>query len=206
MTVVDRQVAAQILERFERTVKLVAYGVADTFPAVTELDDTEQEARILILSYAGLVDGGRLPDQLAKAEFLSNGDESQIQRLIATQLRMDLNQIFGRERDKHLPTTPLDNIPENYLPAAFDVRESIKSDSEFRRFYPTLAAWLLDDLTHEDIADMGTVSVRTVERHIAKEKRAYLTRYAQKGGLRVEGDETLDELQEACAHLKASGR
>jgi hypothetical protein len=100
----------------------------------------------------------------------------------------------------------MDTVDENALPPTFDLTGALKNEPHFQRDYPTLAVWLIDGKTQEEIAELADVEIRTVKRRIAKEKRTYLERYCRRGGLRIEGNETLDELQEACGYLKAAGR
>lgn len=202
----DQAIATEVLSRFDNCIKTVARNVAETFPSVTTAEDAAQDASILVLSYAGLVPGGRHAGKLVDIERETGGNETRIKNILSTQLRLDLSQDYGRELEKQPMTVPLEMVHENIIPPRFDLNESLRAEEGFRKRYPTLALWLVDDMTEEQIAEMAGVTTRTVERRIAKEKCEYLTRYARRGGLRVVGDESLAELQEACAHLRAAGR
>ena len=67
--------------------------------------------------------------------------------------------------------------------------------------YPYLALNVLDGFTQEQIAEANGLSRRTIIRKVNREKYAFLVSYVQKRGLRVEGDETLAELEEAYGYL-----
>lgn len=195
--------AEAVLRRFENVIRNVSQGVAQTFAFLTELDDVTQEARILVLSYAGLVPGGRLPNELANVEAKATGDESRIKGLIANQLRLDLNQNYGREADKRMSTQSLSELSDNHSHAAFTDRlsEDIKPST-----YPYLHAHYVRGWTGAEIAETAGVGRSTVTRRIAAEKHAFVKDYVKRSGLRLEGDETTDELIEAYLNLKSAGR
>lgn len=203
----DQDRATKVLQRFDTVIRTVARQVNETFTYVTELEDVVQDASLLVLSYAGLA-----PSQYGRGHVGSLADieldrnENQIQNVVATQLRLDLNRYYGREADKRMSTISINNTHENYIPPTFDIHDALSKEADFKKRYPTLYLWLADDMSGDQIAEFAGVTVRTVERRIAKEKLDYLRRYARRGGLRVVGDESVDELQEACGHLKLAGR
>lgn len=171
-------------------------------------DELEQEARIRVATYAGLMPGwnsGILADWTRQA----GGDEEQIKLLVTKQLKLNLAQILGRQLQKESRLVSLDVMLENGIEPADSnweerVIEDIDNRSEarqYRELYPTLARNVFDGLTQAEIAEQDGTTLRTVERHIAKEKRAFLMAYARRRGLAVEGDETMEELTEAYGHL-----
>jgi hypothetical protein len=171
-------------------------------------DELEQEARIRVITYAGLMPGwnsGILADWTRQAE----QDEEQIKLLVTKQLKLNLAQILGRQLQKDCRLASLDVLLETGVePADITwedrVIEDIDNRSEggrYRRLYPTLARNVFDGLTQTEIAGQDGVTVRTVERHIAREKRAFLLDYIQRRGLAIGGNETLEELAEAYENL-----
>jgi hypothetical protein len=171
-------------------------------------DELEQEARVLVITYAGLLRGwhsGKLNNWTAEAK----GDEEQINLLVTNSLKMDLGQILGRQLQKGDRLVSLDLMLEQGIDPADNhwedrVTDHIDNRSQGRRYrelYPTLARNVLDGFTQEEIAEADGVDARTVRRHIAKEKRAFLLDFVQRRGLTVDGDETMEELTEAYENL-----
>lgn len=170
-------------------------------------DELEQLARIHVITYAGLMPGwqnGKLKDWTRQAE----GDEEQIRLLVANQLRLALTQDLSRQGGD---SASLDVLLEYGLePIDYDLEERMieridnrAAEADYRSLYPTLSRNVLDGMTQAEIAAELEVGHSTVERRIAKEKRAFLLAYAQRRGLRTEGDETLDQLAEAYGYLTA---
>ena len=214
--------ARETLERFAPQLRWVVDSVMRSFQLSTHYrDEVEQEAQILLISYADLmaspIDGH---GKLAGIEALVESDEKRVKSLVARQLRIDLSKKVARqsERDGVFRTDSLDEMTE-YGEEVSDngtgergIIETIDNDRDndrVRRLYPTFARNVLDGITQEALAEESGVTVRTVERHIAKEKAAFLEdqeRYKligqiQERGLMVEGNETLDDLREAVKWL-----
>lgn len=207
MISMDQAKSTEVLERFEPVVKMVGRALAEMFPSVTEPEDAEQDARMLILSYAGLAHsqyGRGHVGSLDELERRAKINGTSLHNLLASQLRLDLSRHYGREAEKQVPTTSLDALPENHHPS-YSITDEISGDIDAEQ-YPFLYAHYHDRFTGEEIAEAANVSRRTVVRRIDKEKRTYLISYVKKAGLVVEGDETTDELVEAYGHLKAAGR
>jgi hypothetical protein len=141
---------------------------------------------------------------LDKIAVESDHDEQRMRNVLTTTLRLDLVQDYGREADKRAPEYSLNNIPESKL-APIEMNSGV-SEREWLRKFPHLAARVLYGMTEDDMATAEEVSRSTIARRIATEKRQFLVEYITKGGLVVEGDETIPELQEAYGHLKAAGR
>jgi hypothetical protein len=137
--------------------------------------------------------------------------------LLARQLRISLAQIVTRQIEhnaQHFSLESLDTFisedddnpadePADYewedrcIAAVDNSRES----QRFHRLYPTLAKNVLDGLTQAEIAQELGIGHATVERRIAKEKHQFLIDSVMSRGLKMEGDETDDELQEAYEFL-----
>lgn len=198
----DHNRATEVLNRFDQVVTNVAYNLAGTFPTITTVEDAAQDARILLLSYAGFVPGGRHAGRLADIERITDGNDKRIRRLLTTQLRLDLSQDYGRETEKQMSTVSLDHLPEGSYSVFTDrVGEDIKPKD-----YPYLHAHYVAGMTGAEIAEVAGVGRSTVTRRIAVEKYAFVLSYVKRSGLVVEGDETTDELIEAYANLKAADK
>lgn len=204
----DQAIASEALRRFDNCIKTAARNVAETFPSVTTAEDAAQEASILVLSYAGLVPGGRHAGMLAGWERITGGAEDQVKRLVANELRLDLSEMYGREYSKQEPSVPLDSLPDSRHPSVtFEDRALNRVDTEQLRLdFPYLTARYLNGLTESEIAEAEGVSRSTVTRRVAKERDVFLVNFLTSRGLVVEGDESAEELLEAYGHLKAAGR
>ena len=217
--------ARETLERFAPQLRWVVDSVMRSFQLSHHYrNEVEQEARILLTSYADLFDTPIWGHgKLAEIEALVSGDEKRVKSLVARQLRIDLSQTIARqsEREGVFHTDSLDELTEE----GFEVSdnglgerttiETIDSSQEFdraHRLYPSFARNVLDGMTQEAIAEADGVTDRTVRNRIEREKAAFLAdqeRYKligqiQEHGLMVEGNETLDDLREAVKYLAAA--
>ena len=171
--------ANAVIRRFDDVAKIVARSVAVTFSFVTEQDDAEQDARLLVLSYAGFVPGGRLAGKLIDWEQLAQGDDYQVTRLLASQLKLDLSQQYGREAAKRDRMLSLDNIPESHHPST-TFEEAMLSHLDIdqtRLDFPYLTAHYIDGLPVAAIADAEGVHRNTIGNRLTKERDVFLTGY-----------------------------
>lgn len=204
----DQEHANAVLSRFDDIIQTIAGSVAETYSAVTEQEDAEQDARLLVLSYAGLVPGGRHAGKLADIEQEAEGDEIRIKRILATQLKLDLYQDYGRQLAKIPQTVSIEVLPEQLHPS-YSMEDAILDHidvDQLRLDFPFLTARYLDGLTAQEVADAAGVSLRTVAYKVAKEKDVFLVHFLTSRGIRVEGNESAEELLEAYGYLKAAGR
>lgn len=204
----DEDKASRILAQYEGVVRIVAASVVENFPQVAEQEDVEQEARILLLSYAGMVPGGRHAGVMTEWEQLTDGDPDQLSRLTTNELKLDLNQMYGREADKLLPSVSADALPEHRHPS-YEIEDPMLDHldtDQLRLDFPYLTARYLDGLTETELADSLDVSRSTITRRVAKERDVFLVHFLNNRGVRVEGDESTEELLEAYGYLKDSGR
>jgi len=74
-------------------------------------------------------------------------------------------------------------------------------EARYLRKYPTFARNILDGISQPELANQLGVSLPTVERRIRGEKRSFLTDTLRRANLIVEGDETMDELEEAYGYV-----
>lgn len=166
--------AEQILARFKRAADWAARLAACLFDRAELYDDALQEARMLILSYAGLMPGwgyGTLPDIERDAE----GDEHRVQAIVVSRLRLHLNQVLGRQLDKGPATVPVDLLPPALEPSCQfedDAIDRADRERELRRRYPYLMMRFTDGASEREIAASAGVPLRTVQYRIAAEKRS----------------------------------
>jgi hypothetical protein len=201
--------AESILRSYDRVIKQAVKSVSAEFGGLIETDDLQQEASIRLVTYAGL-----MPGWMSGALKKWQEEAKDLEAVVSYNLKIALRQYAARYLEK---TYPRDEIPLSldYLasvgkePAVEGwedaVIERVDTERDMRRRYPLLAARALDDMSNEQMAKREGVSLATIERRIAKEKhRAELTKYLTDGGLRVEGNETVKELEEAAGYLRAA--
>jgi CRP-like cAMP-binding protein len=207
--------ARNVLERFGSQIIWVVDSVANSFDLEPHFrDDLKQDAKIRVLTYADLMEGwghGRLFRWVKKTQ----GEENQVKALLARQLRIDLSQIVSRQVGKTDGLTMPDSLDEMIeegdepVDELFETRVLdlvVGSETDMHDRYPWLSLNVLDGYTQDQIAEANGVSRRTVIRKIGREKYAFLISYVKRQGLRIEGDETMAELEEAYGYLKAAGR
>lgn len=198
----DRERATAVIKLYDDVVIRVAATVAETFPTITTVEDATQDARLMLLSYAGLVDGGRHPGKLDQIAEQVNYDQKRISKILSTQIRLDLSQEYGRELESRLPETSLERVAETT--ATSD--DFLSKDLSWEQ-YPYLVRHYRDRMTGQELADADGVDRATVTRRIAREKRQFLINYiTSHSKLIVEGDESMDDLTETYGHLKRAGR
>jgi hypothetical protein len=199
--------ASTVIDRFAPQVRWIVDSLLRSFELEPHWeDDLRQDANILVLSYAGFIRGTHY-GILAKIESMVSQDEKQVTSLIAFRLRKDLTQQVSRMLTKIPPSTSIEVILNN--DREFDIEDryseadlyNTEQANRYLRKYPTLALNALEGLTQEQIAEQRGVTLRTVERHIAQEKRAFLTDTLKRANLVVEGDETMAELEEAYGYV-----
>ncbi len=172
MTDADRE-AHKVWNRFSAETRYAVQITVRTFAPSVEEADAWQEARMLVLSYAGLIQG-RLHGKLAQWEQLETSGDGNVRRLLSAQLCRDLYQIFGRQEDRSLSCMPLETLPPRRIPVTEPEDGWIAAadrDSYVRREYPNLAMSTMDELTEEEIAARTEVTDRTVRNRLAAEKR-----------------------------------
>lgn len=207
--------ARNVLDQFKTQIYWVVDSVATSFDLEPHFrEDLRQDAKIRVLTYAGLMDGWGY-DRLFRWVKATHGQDNQVKALLAKQLRIDLAQIVSRQvgktDGKTMPDS-LDQIIEDEVEPVDELFEDrvldivVGSNTDMHDKYPWLSLNVLDGFTQDQIAEANDVSRRTVIRKINREKYAFLIGYVRRQGLRTEGDETMAELEEAYGYLKAAGR
>ncbi|HYS44062.1 MAG TPA: hypothetical protein VEM32_08795 [Geobacteraceae bacterium] len=208
-----------VLARFGPQIRGAVQSVGTSFGLRRDdYPDLRREAEILVAAYAGLMNrpargGGRL----AKWETAASGNEARVKAFLAAQLRIDLSQVVSRRIEKEnggyqvLSLEELAEAGEDLVSKLQEKAQINNADGELeylrlRRLYPAFSRNVLDGYTQAEIAEADNAGLRTVERRIAEEKRAFLLEYTTSRGLVAEGDETIAELLEARGYLKASGK
>jgi hypothetical protein len=214
--------AREVLDRFASQMWVVDSVLRSFDLPAYYRDEVEQEARVLLISYADLFDTPVWGHgDLTKMETLAKGQETEIKSLVARQLRINLSQIIARQitRDGVFRMDSLEEMQEDgYEPSDEGKQENTTVDDldngqendRLHRLFPTLARNVLDNMTQAEIAEADGVGHATVERRIAREKEAFkadqersrLIAQIQEAGLHTNGSETLAELQEAAEYLK----
>lgn len=104
-------------------------------------------------------------------------------------------------------TVPLDDYIDVLLvPSTEDVYMAMEYERQTRLDFPLLTARFVDRLTEREIAEALGVHRNTVSNRVAKERDVFLTSFLASRGLRIEGDESAEELLDAYGYLKAAGR
>lgn len=165
-------VPADVLIRFSNQIKRAARFAVQTFEPRVELEDAEQEAAILVVTYAGLMPGRHFC-KLRQIEREAAGDEYRVLGIVDKQLQLDILELYGRQVQKSQTTASLENLPLNAQPSdAPEDRWAARIDENFyvRQEYPYLAVVALDQMTDECIATKTGESVRTVFYKLAAER------------------------------------
>lgn len=217
--VLKNDAAKSVLKRFGPQLRWTVQSVVTSFElSHQEYVELRQIAETLVVTYASLMDkpswGFGL---LNKWTFDASGDEDQIKHLLAKQLRLNLTQVVARQIEhnaQHFQLTSLDLLISDDdddpgdEPADYEwesrVINAIDNGAESKRLhrlYPTFAKSAVDGYSNEEIADELGIHRNTVANRIAKEKHQFLVDSVTRKGLKVEGDETDDELQEAYDYL-----
>lgn len=211
--------AKSVLKRFGPQLRWTVQSVVTSFElSYQEYEELRQVAETLVITYAGLMNkpvGGS--NRLAHWTEITNGDENQIKHFLARQLRIELSRIVGSQIEKnakHFQVDSLDTLISDDDDAPGDepgdfewedrqiaAIDNSKESKRIHRLYPTMALTTLEGMTYEETANELGISVATVKRHLAKEKHQFLVDSVRRKGLRVEGDETDEELQEAYDYL-----
>ncbi len=205
------RVTKGLLKRFRKqidgAVKTVAFAFELPQNGIAK-EDVMAEAEALVMIYAGLVNSEVWGYN--ELEAWDNGDESETQAMLAAHLKRNLAQIISRKLVNEPDVVAYDPLIgsktkephkegwEKGKAAAMDNKEERK---RVRAGFPTFARNVLDGITQPVIADELGISLRTVKYRIAAEKRAYLIDFVTRHGLRIEGDETIEELVEAYENL-----
>ena len=166
------QEARKVLRRFRSQVYYAARDVKARFGATVLTEDATQEARILVLSYAGVMQG-RLHGKLREWERVAGGDEPQVRALLGAQLNCDMRQLFGREAEKRGTAISLGEIapgrepsysPEDGWIARLDAERYVRTT------YPYLAMLAYDEMGEDAIAAHTGRALRSVQRGLAAER------------------------------------
>lgn len=193
--------AVKLLERFAPQLRWVTDSIMQSFDLESHFkDDVRQEAEILVITYAQLLDEHvSYAGQLARWEKSANGDETQIKSLLAYNLRINLSKIVSRmihrNGDQSMHDS-LDRIREEYdrepqgLPGETynvvepppepevnydDVMEALADPGtrylqRFVREYPFLAMQVIGEMPVEAIAKQARVSRRTAMYRLSQER------------------------------------
>lgn len=198
-----------VLDRFAPQLRWIIDSIRSSFELPEhEIDDLRQEANILLMSYAGLMPGTHY-GALAEIETSVNGDEKQVRHVLAFRLRKDLTQQVSRAQRRliNVSDTTIDDLLtsgdepecESYEREYFEMLD----ESRMREKYPEFAMQTFDNKSIADIMAATENSRATVFRRIDAQKRSFISAKLRSKGLVVEGDETLEELEEALQHLNA---
>lgn len=209
--------ALALLERFSSQLRWTVQSVVQTLDLPNEYYGiVRNRAEAWLMTYASLdkspSDGyGRLDAWIEHTQ----GDENQIKHLVAMQLRRDLTKHYlrvmkrnGNEQEYVSSFEVLVNTSNEPTDDNWESRTIInmgsRADNETRlmRKYPLLSANVLEGTTQAELANHMEVGHATIERRIAGEKRNFLADFLKHNGLHIEGNETLEELQEAYINVK----
>ena len=198
--------AKHVLNLYAPQLRWVCDSVKDSFDLPEDdMPDWQQEARILVMSYMGIMPGRHF-NMVEVWKRKSGDDPIQIRAMLAYELRIDLSQLIARSLAKTPPSTSLNDLVEDQ---EFDVEDpnseadlyNQEQANRYMRRYPTLALFALEGVSQEEIAEQRGVDIRTIRRHVAREKRAFLTDALKRANLVVEGDEPMAELEEAYTNV-----
>lgn len=177
--------ANEVLATYASVVKNVTRHIVTTFEPNVEYDDANQEAKLLLMSYAGILPG-RHNGLLARFEAAKYP-----RALLATQLRLDMYDLIGKRLSRIPPTYSLNEIIEKEADPLDEyledrIIERIDAERDVYSKYPYLTMTVLDNLSHREVANHMGVSKRTVysriieerERFIADHPNAYLLKKA----------------------------
>jgi hypothetical protein len=165
--------ARRVLNRFSRQIDHAARVAVDRFSPKVETDDAKQEASLLVLSYAGLVQG-RLSGQLDRWTKFAGGDERRIRGFLGKQLMLDVQQVFGRQLEHDVTGVSLENLPPSREPSCSPEDgwiARIDQERYVRKEYPYLAMLALDEMTEAEMSAETGVPDRTIRRRLAEERR-----------------------------------
>jgi hypothetical protein len=165
----------EVVARFQPRIALISQSVAITFGNRIDPEDLRQEAMILVLSYAGIAEGWHF-NKLATWERITEGDEAQVNALLARTLRLDLNRMIGRQLGSGIVVAPLGGLPGEE-PSFDDFEDQVidrmrQGMATLRRNYPTLVRHFIDGYAEREIAADEGVGVQAIWKRIAKEKAA----------------------------------
>ena len=173
-----RMTPEEALNRFDRKIRWAAGITVRTFHPYVEYDEAEQEAKILVLTYAGFIPGQRHSDLLARAEAAADNDEERVQAILAADLRRDLLFLIGRQLDTddriRFNSVSLDALPPKYQGSYTmddEVADRVDRQREVTDQYPYLALRYFRRMSLDEISESQGVSLATVKRRIAEEKK-----------------------------------
>lgn len=204
--------ATDVLNRFAPQLRWVVEHLRDKFNLQDhEIDDLKQEARLQILCYAGLIawptKQGRHKGILVEWKNKTEGVESEIKSLLAYELRLDLTRIItSGSKQLLIDDRSIDELMESDQepsePSHETESDNNMDETQYLRRYPEFAMSVLDGLSQDEIAARQGITDRTVRNRIAGQKRSFLSTQLRKRGIVVEGDETMDELEEAYGYAR----
>jgi hypothetical protein len=219
--------ARRILGLYAPQVRWTVDYVMDRFELESAFkDDIRQEAEILLITYAGLINRHvAYEGQLHRWAKKVDNDPVRLKAIVGYNLRVNLakyaSRMIHRTGDESMhPRLDIGDAergeyplwdkalyrPKYLLPSSdsFIQVSNGMTEQEIRENYPYLALLILDGLTWRQIRDKRPegkqVSRATVARRFSTEKRRFLEDLITSKGLIVEGDESLDELAEALHH------
>lgn len=169
----EEVVAEGILQRFNLQIGKAVRRVNDAYPSL-EHEDLMQEAKALVLSYAGVIKG-RHNGILHIWEDKAQWDENQVRGYLGYELRLDLLELVGPAEERRINTLSMDVMPLNRHPS-YSPEETwiskISLEEHVRKTYPYLALRVYDQLTVQEMARRLGIGHATVERRLAVEKAA----------------------------------
>lgn len=167
-----------VLDDYQEEIDTAVRYVDKRFDQKLSKDDILQEARMLVLSYAGVIKG-RLYRKLYNWEHI-NTDSGKPVRLLYRQLTADLCQIFGRQLNK-IHDNPVGIYIEEILTEDVCTQEdSTTAEIALRLELPRLQQeypYLMmrfDHRTESEMAKHTGVSLSTVRRHLKAEQEKAL--------------------------------
>ena len=138
------QKAEALIATYTKVIKWAVNNVVFTFQPNVTYDEAIQQARILLLSYAGIMPGWHY-GSLASIEASAKPEG-----LLATQLRLGLCHYFGTQLKKVKPTYPLSEILEKEADPLDEyledrIIERVDAERDIYERYPYLTMAFLED-------------------------------------------------------------
>ena len=167
------EIARVTLATYDSVVKNVVRHIVLTFEPNVDRDDATQEARLLLMSYAGILPG-RHNGVLTSIEQAAHP-----RALLATQLRLDLYDVIGKRLSRIPPTYSLNEVIEKEADPLDEyledrIIERVDAERDIYSRYPYLTMVILDGMTHLEDANHAGVSERTVLNRLAEEKARFI--------------------------------
>lgn len=167
MTVTTDAYARRVLSRFRTQIRNAANAAVKEFSPRVEYQDVEQEAKILVLSYAGIL-GGWQSGILSKME--DSADD--VNRMLADTLTRNVKQVMARQVS-HDSLVNIDELPEDMHPLCLmddELADYVDRKRDFLDKYPTLTKVYLQDVPENELAESEGITDRALRYRLEAEK------------------------------------